>query len=157
MCIATKKSEIKIALNKSHLSILGALLYFIHKNLSIMKKLILTFSLLTIFLLFSFTKKNTYAPPHKVASSQSCASCGTATNLSAVKNGTQITLDWNLSPTNVSNCSYGGYYNCTDCGPTGYVNFGGTTSSWPISISCTTGTYSIHFSITANCSDGSHT
>ena len=94
-----------------------------------------------------------------MANTQPCASCATPTAPTAVKSGTSVTLSWTLDPANVSNCSYGGYYNYSSCnvGGPGVVNFGGTTSSWPISISVASSAYSIHYSVTANCSDGSHT
>lgn len=110
-------------------------------------------------LLFSFSKKNTYID-YRIIKAPVCTSCATATNLGAVKNGTQVTLSWNLDPTNVNSCSYGGYYNCSSCSPSGgsdVVNFGSTTSSWPLSISVASSAYSIHYSVTVNCSDGSHT
>ena len=112
-----------------------------------MKKLFFILSILSIVFLFSFSKKSTY-PPVKIQTKS--GSCSIPTGLAAVKNGSQVTLSWSSDPVN---CSYGGYFNT----PNGYVTFGGSTNTWPITISCPSDAISINYSVTANCSDGSHT
>lgn len=53
------------------------------------------------------------------------------------------------------NYSYGGYYNCTSCNPQA-VTFGGSTNSKSAVVNCVAVPLSVHFSVTANCADGSH-
>lgn len=113
-----------------------------------MKKILFILASISIILLFSFSKKNL----HSTIKSETKWSCAKPTNLHAVRNGTQVTLSWD-GPAVPS--SYGGYYNCSTCTPQA-ITFGGSTNTWPITITCQGVPQSIRFSVTSNCSDGTH-
>ncbi|MDE3184971.1 MAG: hypothetical protein KGM16_16285 [Bacteroidota bacterium] len=118
-----------------------------------MKKLIFIFSIFSLCFLSSFTKKKIDT---KFKHITNYGSCTVPYNLNAVKNGTQVTLSWSGDPVA---CSYAGYYNCSSCsmyGGPAVVNFGGATYTWPISFTVASSAYSIHFSVTAHCTDGSY-
>jgi len=112
-----------------------------------MKKIIFVLSALSIILLFAFAKKHSSSVSKSI---EKRGTCSTPTNLTATRNGNYVTLNWQSDPVT---CSYGGYFNNAD-GTT--TNFGGPTYTWPITIYDSKTPISIHYSVTANCNDGSY-
>lgn len=118
-----------------------------------MKKLLYVTCLFLITALSSFSTKS-YHSSFSNLSAKKFGTCSAPTNLSAVKNGTSVTLSWTSGPLQHS---YGGYYNYRDVyGNQTSANFGGSTSTYPISITVPSTAYSITFTATAYCTDGSY-
>jgi hypothetical protein len=107
-----------------------------------MKKLIFIFSGLSMFLLFSFSKK----PYLSVNSHMKALTCAKPYNLTATKDNSEVVLSWTIDDvSDLISCSYGGYFNT----PNGPVGFSGSTYVWPIRISCPPSATSVHYSVNA--------
>lgn len=105
-----------------------------------------------IIFLFSFSSKNAFNT--SIKSVTKLGTCATPYNLSAVKNGSSVTLNWSGDPITHG---YGGYYSYYDqYGQPCSQNFGGSTNTWPTSISVPSSTYRITFTVTAYCTDGTY-